>query len=132
MKSLRRCALEESDTRRAPFARRNQPGGECEVSEMVRAELHLEAVGGALEGRGHDAGVVDEQTQRARRVHVAGHRAAHRGERCEVEFEYVQRGTGVLVAERLDHFFAGAGVSNRQGHLGARRCQRPHGLHPDA
>ena len=35
-------------------------GGECPVSEVVHAELQFVAIGGALFGCGHDAGVVDE------------------------------------------------------------------------
>ena len=40
-----------------------QQVGQREVAEVVGAELHLEAVLGALLGDGHDAGVVDEDVE---------------------------------------------------------------------
>ena len=39
---------------------------EEEVADMVRPELHLETFRGLRVGRGHDAGVVDEDVYRAR------------------------------------------------------------------
>jgi hypothetical protein len=42
-----------------------QPGGEGEVAQEVRGELHFPALAGALELRErHDAGVVDQDVQR--------------------------------------------------------------------
>ena len=40
--------------------------GQGEVAEVVGAELKLEAVGGLLAGRRHDAGVVDQAVERTR------------------------------------------------------------------
>ena len=43
---------------------RHEQPGQREVAEVVRAELQLEPVGGhAVLGRGHDAGVVDEEVE---------------------------------------------------------------------
>ena len=42
-----------------------QPAGEREVTEMVGAELHLEAVGGLALRQRHDPGVVDQDVDRA-------------------------------------------------------------------
>jgi len=40
-----------------------QAGGEGEVSEVVRGELQLAALRGALEATGDQPGVVDQQVQ---------------------------------------------------------------------
>ena len=46
--------------------RRVQPEGELEVTEVVGRELHLPALGSALQlGQRHDAGVVDQDVQSA-------------------------------------------------------------------
>jgi hypothetical protein len=68
-----------------PQQQRQQPRGEREVSEMVDAKLHLEAVfGGAFRDR-HEAGVVDEHVEA---VMAGGDRdcgVPHRCQRSEVE-----------------------------------------------
>ena len=76
-----RWAPEETVTTR-PVTLLEQQVGEREVAEVVGAELQLEAVGGTLERRDHDAGVVDEQVELA--VPRAGE-LAHGGEAREVE-----------------------------------------------
>jgi len=40
-----------------------QAGGEGEVAEVVRGELQLSAIGGALQAAGDESGVVDQQVQ---------------------------------------------------------------------
>ena len=59
-----------------------QQVGQREVAEVVGAELHLEAVRGALLGHGHHAGVVDQDVEVA--LPGVGERA-HGGEVGEVE-----------------------------------------------
>ena len=65
---------------------RHEQAREQEVPDVVGTELHLEAFGGALERRVHDARVVDQQVQT--RSCVSRYQlceAAHAGERREVE-----------------------------------------------
>ena len=50
----RRCIVQE---------RRGQQASEKEMPDVVGAELELEAVGGVLERRVHDAGIVDQQME---------------------------------------------------------------------
>ena len=57
-----RCAPEATTTTRSRDVGQQQVG-QREVAEVVRAELHLEAVLGALLGDGHHAGVVDEDVE---------------------------------------------------------------------
>jgi len=58
-----------------------QKPSQREMAEMIGPELKLKAVGGPLKGRGHDAGVVDQQVD----VVVAGSDAvSERSNRTEV------------------------------------------------
>ena len=63
-----------------------QQVGQREVAEVVGAELHLEAVLGALLGHGHHARVVDEDVEVALPRIGEG---AHRGEVGEVELAHL-------------------------------------------
>jgi hypothetical protein len=49
--------------RRAAQQRRRQQTGEEKVAEVIRAELHLEAVARLGEGTSHDTGVVDQHVE---------------------------------------------------------------------
>jgi len=79
---------------------REEQAGPREVPKVVRAELHLEAVRRAALRHRHQAGVVDEQVERA--VPLGGE-AAHRGQVAEVEVADLDRaGHGHLREALLD------------------------------
>ena len=67
---------------------RRQEIGKCEVAQVMGADLHFEAVDGALFGNGHDAGVVDQDVDRL--VDGIGERANGR-EIGEVELAHDNR-----------------------------------------
>ena len=77
-----------------PQQRRHQQRGEGAVAEVVRAELHLEPVGGPALGDAHHAGVVDEDVDRAVRGEDPGRRLADRRLRAEVELDQLERRVG--------------------------------------
>ena len=69
MRPLWRAAKLLSETTRAPLRgaqQRQQVRGQCEMSEMVTAELQFESVGGGVAfRRSHHPGVVDQDVNRA-------------------------------------------------------------------
>ena len=100
---------------------RLQRGGELHrqrhVAEMVGAELAFPALADAGEGRGHDAGIVDQDVQAAAGFEIMVGEAAHAGEVAEVhggDLDFAgdagQRfGGGVCPARRNRDARAGAG-----------------------
>ena len=104
-----------------------QQPGEGEVAEEVGADLHLEAVGGALLGDGHEAGVVDQHVDGA--VELGGERA-HRGQVGEVEPADVGAARGP-VADRGGGLGALVGVAHGQDDVGAGADELAGGLEAD-
>jgi hypothetical protein len=88
-----------------------QQAGQREVAEVVRADLRLEAVGGASLGDGHDAGVVDEQVEVA--LPGLGERADGREVR-EVEVAHLGR-----AGHRRRELLAAARVAHGEHDVGA-------------
>src|SRR5438477_3081957 len=103
--------------------RRVEAGRQREVAEVVGRELQLPAVGRVRLGRGHHAGVVDEEVQRAVPA------LDELGDRLVVG-ELEVRG-GYLVADLVRGLLAGFEVANRDRDLGAGNGQRSRGLDPD-
>ena len=73
-------AHRDDPTRRTLHERRREQAGQQKMTDVVRAELELESVGGFREGRGHHTRVVDEDVKRAvsRDVCAAGSEDASR------------------------------------------------------
>jgi hypothetical protein len=96
---------------------------------VVGGELHLPALRRAHERRGHDAGVVDQDVQRAV---PPGRERRDGGLVGEIE----RRDQDLLVAGAVDDVLRGAlaglEVADRQGHLGARAGQGARRLDADA
>ena len=128
------CAAARGDARLGDHVRaaqeRQQTPGESEVTEVVGAELQLEAVLGrpALR-RGHHARVVDQHVDRAPLRQQRRGESLHRGQRGEIELEdcalssdAAGRGSALgLVADGHQHL--GAGPGQVPGEL-ETRCRR--------
>src|SRR3954454_11718143 len=103
---------------------REQQVGERKRAEVVRADLHLEAVLRAALGHGHDTGVVHENVDRAmpRRGELA-----HRGQVREVELPHL-RGA----VDRGGRLVALVPVAHGQHHARARTRELACGRQTDA
>ena len=111
--------------------RKHEPG-QGEVPEVVRAELHLEAVDRATEGQRHHACAVHEQVDRAvRRGELVGERA-HRGEVGEVEPCDLELGAGYVAAHPTRGILAARGIAHGEDHGRAGARELPRGDEPDA
>lgn len=107
-----------------------QAEGEREMPEMVRGELRLPALTGAVQVRqGHDARVVDQNVQWTLPRGREGSDGGTVG-----QFQPGDQNT-VVAGLRRDlgrGAFAGFDVPDRERHLGSRRGQSPRGLDADA
>jgi hypothetical protein len=91
--------LHDAGVRR--LQQRQQSGGQHEMGQVVRPELHLEAVrrGRALPRR-HDAGVVDQNVDwTSRRQHAIGE-SCDRGQAGQVEEFETHLGVGATIADQ--------------------------------
>ena len=100
---------------------RQQEVRQRERTEVVRADLQLEAVGGAPARHGHDARVVDEDVQR---LVPRGGEGAHRREVGEVQAAHLCR-----AVHRRGGGLAALGVADGEhdAGAGARELARRHG-----
>ncbi len=64
-----------------------QTAGQCEIAEVVDAELHLEALRGVAQRYGHQAGIVDQDVQAVVIVQELVGRSFHRVEVAQIHFE---------------------------------------------
>ena len=97
-----REAVHEARHRDHPAAGRQlgqQQAGQEERTEVVGGELALEAVDRAAVRRRHDAGVVDEQVERAVRRGL-GRRGPHRRQVREIDHELLECCVRHLCAQR--------------------------------
>ena len=86
----------EGDEAAAGLEERRDAVDEDEVAEMIGAELGFEAVGGVAEGGGHDAGVGDEDVERAALCEELAGGGADALEAREVELDDFEGGAGVF------------------------------------
>jgi hypothetical protein len=103
---------------------RQQQVRKREVAEVVGADLHLEAVGGARLGDRHHAGVVDQDVEVA--VEPVGE-LVHRAEVGEVEPPDLGQARNRLRGGRAARL-----VAHREHDMSARPAQRARGGEPDA
>ena len=120
-----RCRRQHHDARIvACLHGRGQQAGQFEVAEVIRAELHLEAVGGAAERAGHDAGVVHQHVDCVARIEVAGSERAHAGQVGEVEGGERQHRIRYGGANALSGVGVLLWVTRQHQHRGAVRGER--------
>ena len=108
-----------------------QAAGQREVTEVVGAELQLEAIGGQRAGRRHDPGVANEQVQPAGAsgdIHRCGLDTRQRG---EVQRHQLGRGTRDLEADPSQGGLRPLRVTAGHQHPRALAGQLQRGVEPD-
>ena len=108
---------------------REQPAGEREVAEVVRADVHLEPVLRLAPRQRHHARVVHEDVDRAG---VASGEVANRGQVGEVQLLDRELGVGRRRADAVGRFGAPAGVAHSERHVGAAASELLRDLKPEA
>ena len=118
--------------RRSGEQRRDNEVREQEVPEVVRAELELEPVGGALERRCHDTRVVDQQVQPVMTVEELLRGPPHRRQRGQIELEHLDRWARRSAANVLGCVLTLGDVAHAEHNPGARGRERSRRLGAEA
>ena len=107
--------------------------GQCEVTQMVTAELQFESVGGGLPLRRlHDARVVDEEVDRSSLGVEFLAQRFDAGQRRQVERLDGQLRVGNRCADLLDRRLTFRAIADRHDDVGARSGQSGGGAETEA